>query len=76
MDAATMDSVSYLRRFFRTVLPWISPVVFFAIVYASVGPLQVCESIVILTHGCSDDATDSILQPIVNIVIIIHPVKH
>jgi ABC-type sugar transport system permease subunit len=32
MDAATMDSVSDLRRFFRMVLPWISPVVFFAIV--------------------------------------------
>src|SRR5882724_7768409 len=48
MDAAIMDGSSYWRRFFRIVLPWISPVVFFAIVYASIGALQVYESIVIL----------------------------
>src|ERR1700737_4117860 len=45
MDAAVMDGASYWRRFFRIVLPWISPVVFFAIVYASIGALQVYESI-------------------------------
>src|ERR1700749_546584 len=59
MDAATMDSASYWRRFFRIVLPWISPVVFFAIVYASIGALQVFESIVILTQGGPGDATRS-----------------
>ena len=59
MDAATMDSASYWRRFFRIVLPWISPVVFFAIVYASIGALQVYESIVILTQGGPGDATRS-----------------
>jgi multiple sugar transport system permease protein len=40
-------------------LPWISPVVFFAIVYASIGALQVYESIVILTQGGPGDATRS-----------------
>jgi multiple sugar transport system permease protein len=59
MDAAIMDSGSYWRRFFRIVLPWISPVVFFAIVYASIGALQVYESIVILTQGGPGDATRS-----------------
>ena len=59
MDAATMDSGSYWRRFFRIVLPWISPVVFFGIVYASIGALQVYESIVILTRGGPGDATRS-----------------
>jgi multiple sugar transport system permease protein len=59
MDAATMDASSYWRRFFRIVLPWISPVVFFAIVYASIGALQVYESIVILTRGGPGDATRS-----------------
>jgi len=59
MDAATMDGSSYWRRFFRIVLPWISPVVFFAIVYASIGALQVYESIVILTRGGPGDATRS-----------------
>src|SRR6202521_3811033 len=29
MDAAIMDGSAYWRRFFRIVLPWISPVVFF-----------------------------------------------
>ena len=47
------------RRFFRIVLPWISPVVFFAIVYASIGALQVFESVVILTRGGPGDATRS-----------------
>ena len=39
IEAAVMDGASYSRRFFRIVLPWISPVVFFAIVYASIGAL-------------------------------------
>ena len=43
VEAAVMDGASYWRRFFRIVLPWISPVVFFAIVYASIGALQVFE---------------------------------
>jgi multiple sugar transport system permease protein len=59
MDAAAMDDASYWRRFFRIVLPWISPVVFFGIVYASIGALQVYESIVILTQGGPGDATRS-----------------
>ncbi len=59
MDAAIMDGSSYWRRFFRIVLPWISPVAFFAIVYASIGALQVYESIVILTRGGPGDATRS-----------------
>src|SRR5271170_6664937 len=59
IEAAIMDGASYWRRFFRIVLPWISPVVFFAIVYASIGALQVFESIVILTRGGPGDATRS-----------------
>jgi multiple sugar transport system permease protein len=59
MDAAIMDGSSYWRRFYRIVLPWISPVVFFGIVYASIGALQVFESIVILTRGGPGDATRS-----------------
>ena len=59
VEAAVMDGASYWRRFFRIVLPWISPVVFFAIVYASIGALQVFESIVILTRGGPGDATRS-----------------
>src|ERR1700674_4712911 len=57
LDAAAMETSSYWRRFFKIVLPWISPVVFFNIVYASIGALQVYESIVILTLGGPGDAT-------------------
>jgi multiple sugar transport system permease protein len=59
MEAALMDGASYWRRFFRIVLPWISPVVFFGIVYASIGALQVFESIAILTRGGPGDSTRS-----------------
>ena len=59
LEAAVMDGASYWRRFFRIILPWISPVVFFAIVYASIGALQVFESIVILTSGGPGDSTRS-----------------
>ena len=37
MEAAAMDGTPAWRRFFRITLPYISPVVFFAIVYASIG---------------------------------------
>lgn len=58
-EAAVMDGASSRRRFFRITLPYISPVVFFAIVYASIGALQVYESIQILTLGGPGDATRS-----------------
>ncbi|SHE85089.1 carbohydrate ABC transporter membrane protein 1, CUT1 family (TC 3.A.1.1.-) [Kaistia soli DSM 19436] len=59
MDAAIMDGASYWRRFSRIILPWISPVIFFNIVYASIGAMQVYESIVILTSGGPGDSTRS-----------------
>jgi multiple sugar transport system permease protein len=59
MEAAIMDGTPPWRRFWRIILPWISPVVFFAIVYASIGALQVYESIWILTKGGPGDATRS-----------------
>jgi multiple sugar transport system permease protein len=59
-EAAVMDGTSAWRQFFRITLPYISPVVFFCIVYASIGALQVYESIVILTDGGPGDATRSL----------------
>ena len=41
-------------------LPYISPVVFFCIVFASIGALQVFESIMILTGGGPGDSTRSL----------------
>jgi multiple sugar transport system permease protein len=60
IEAAVMDGTPAWRRFFRITLPWISPVVFFCIVYCSIGALQVFESIVILTQGGPGDATRSL----------------
>jgi multiple sugar transport system permease protein len=60
MEAAAMDGTPAWRRFFRITLPYISPVVFFAVIYASIGALQVFESIVILTQGGPGDATRSL----------------
>ena len=60
LEAAVMDGTPAWRRFFRITLPWISPVVFFCIVYCSIGALQVFESIVILTQGGPGDATRSL----------------
>jgi multiple sugar transport system permease protein len=60
VEAALMDGTPPWRLFFRITLPLISPVVFFAIVYASIGALQVYESIVILTQGGPGDATRSL----------------
>lgn len=59
IEAAIMDGTSPWRRFWRIRLPWISPIVFFCIVYASIGALQVYESIYILTKGGPGDATRS-----------------
>jgi multiple sugar transport system permease protein len=60
IEAAVMDGTPAWRQFFRITLPWISPVVFFCIVYASIGALQVFESIVILTQGGPGDSTRSL----------------
>ena len=60
IEAAVMDGTPAWRQFFRITLPYISPVVFFCIVYASIGALQVFESIVILTEGGPGDATRSL----------------
>lgn len=59
-EAAVMDGTPPWRQFLRITLPYISPVVFFCIVYASIGALQVYESIVILTKGGPGDATRSL----------------
>lgn len=60
LDAAKMDGASPWRTFSRITLPYISPVLFFCVVFASIGALQVFESIVILTNGGPGDATRSL----------------
>ncbi|MDW6025798.1 sugar ABC transporter permease [Mesorhizobium sp. BAC0120] len=60
IEAALMDGTPSWRIFFRITVPYISPVIFFAIVYASIGALQVFESIMILTQGGPGDSTRSL----------------
>jgi multiple sugar transport system permease protein len=60
IEAAVMDGTPAWRQFLRITLPYISPVVFFCIVCASIGASQVFESIVILTSGGPGDATGSL----------------
>jgi multiple sugar transport system permease protein len=60
IEAALMDGTPAWRIFFRITVPYISPVIFFAIVYASIGALQVFESIMILTQGGPGDSTRSL----------------
>lgn len=60
LDAATMDGASAWRKFWRITFPYISPVVFFNVVLASIGALQVYESIFILTNGGPGDSTRSV----------------
>lgn len=66
VEAAILDGTPPWRRFLRITLPWISPVVFFCLVYATIGALQVYESIVILTDGGPGDATRSMSIHIVD----------
>jgi len=67
VEASVMDGTPPWRHFFRITLPLISPVVFFAIVYASIGALQVFESVVILTDGGPGDSTRSLSILIVEV---------
>jgi multiple sugar transport system permease protein len=60
MDAAVMDGATPWRRFWRITFPFISPVIFFNIVFASIGAMQVYETIFIMTRGGPGDATRSV----------------
>lgn len=56
-EAARVDGASGRTIFFRITLPFISPVVFFAVTYATITGLQVFDSIKVLTNGGPGDAT-------------------
>jgi multiple sugar transport system permease protein len=56
-EAALLDSTSAVREFFQITVPYISPVILFCVVFASIGALQAFESISLLTRGGPGDAT-------------------
>lgn len=61
-EAARVDGANGPTIFFRITLPFISPVVFFAVTYATITGLQVFDSVKVLTNGGPGDATRPAVQ--------------
>jgi multiple sugar transport system permease protein len=61
LEAARIDGAGEVRTFFSIILPSIAPVVVFCVTYATIGGLQVFDSIRILTNGGPGDTTRSVV---------------
>jgi multiple sugar transport system permease protein len=57
IESASLDGAGPFRIFWHVKLPLIAPVVMFCISYATIGGLQVFDSIRIITNGGPGDAT-------------------
>ena len=57
VESASLDGAGAFRIFWHVKLPVIAPVVLFCITYATIGGLQVFDSVRILTNGGPGDAT-------------------
>ncbi|MGE0314152.1 MAG: carbohydrate ABC transporter permease [Lautropia sp.] len=62
VEAATLDGASRRGVFRHVTLPCIAPVILFCVTYATIGGLQVFDSIRILTEGGPGDATRSVVM--------------
>ena len=56
-EAAMMDHTSSVREFLHITVPYLSPVILFCVIFATIGALQAYESISLLTRGGPGDAT-------------------
>lgn len=61
-EAARIDGASAFVTLWRIKLPYIAPVILFCITYATIGGLQVFDSIKIITNGGPGDATRSVVM--------------
>jgi len=61
-EAARIDGASPAVTLWRIKLPYIAPVILFCITYATIGGLQVFDSIKIITNGGPGDATRSVVM--------------
>ncbi|WP_158625964.1 carbohydrate ABC transporter permease [Arsenicitalea aurantiaca] len=61
-EAAEMDGSGPLATFFFIKIPMIAPVILFCVTYATIGGLQMFESVRILTSGGPGDATTSMVM--------------
>jgi len=57
IEAAALDGAGGARIFYHIKLPVIAPVLLFCVTYATIGGLQVFDSVRILTNGGPGDAT-------------------
>lgn len=62
IEAAVIDDASPWAVMTRIKIPYIAPVIIFCITYATIGGLQVFDSIKILTNGGPGDATRSVVM--------------
>jgi ABC-type sugar transport system permease subunit len=62
IEAAKIDGASALVTLWRIKLPYIAPVILFCVTYATIGGLQVFDSIKIITNGGPGDATRSVVM--------------
>jgi multiple sugar transport system permease protein len=57
LEASVLDGAGSVQRFFRVVLPLLSPVMFFNLVMGLIGSFQVFTSAYIMTGGGPNDAS-------------------
>lgn len=62
LEAAYLDGAPYLSTLARIKIPCIAPVILFCVTFATIGGLQVFDSIRILTNGGPGDATRSVVM--------------
>ncbi|MEQ7010893.1 sugar ABC transporter permease [Actinopolymorpha sp. B17G11] len=61
IEAATIDGASPRQRFFRIVLPMLSPVILFNVVMGLIGAFQVFSQVYILTGGGPNNASQMLV---------------
>lgn len=62
LEAATIDGASEFTIMWRIKIPFIAPVLLFLVTFATIGGLQVFDSIRILTNGGPGDSTRSVVM--------------
>nr|WP_192756200.1 sugar ABC transporter permease [Actinopolymorpha pittospori] len=61
LEAATIDGANARQRFFRIVLPMLSPVILFNVVMGLIGAFQIFSQVYILTGGGPNNASQMLV---------------